>query len=141
MQPETPAHSLDKFVLRLPEGMREKIGVAARANRRAMNAEIVNRLERSFVDAPAGALPEDVVKAILETRELVGRHSLGRTFAQDARAIGPSGGAKGIKEAYKADALLAFVKEFGVKDLLNAIGDAAPNLDIQVTEIDQEGAP
>lgn len=41
-------HALDKFVLRLPEGMRDKIGAAARANRRTMNAEIVQRLEASF---------------------------------------------------------------------------------------------
>lgn len=44
----TPAHSLEKFVIRLPEGMREKIGVAARTNRRPMNAEIVSRLEASL---------------------------------------------------------------------------------------------
>src|SRR5271166_4101048 len=48
MSSETPVHSLEKFVLRLPDGMREKIGVAARANKRTMNAEIIQRLEASF---------------------------------------------------------------------------------------------
>ena len=43
-----PSRGLDKFVLRLPEGMRDKIGAAARANKRTMNAEIVQRLEASF---------------------------------------------------------------------------------------------
>jgi|SRR5208283_2705190 len=48
MSSEPPVHSLEKFVLRLPDGMREKIGVAARANKRTMNAEIIQRLEASF---------------------------------------------------------------------------------------------
>lgn len=48
MSLEPPVHSLEKFVLRLPDGMREKIGVAARANKRTMNAEIIQRLEASF---------------------------------------------------------------------------------------------
>jgi len=37
-----------KFMLRLPDGMREKIAVEAKENGRSMNAEIVARLERSF---------------------------------------------------------------------------------------------
>jgi hypothetical protein len=49
---EPRVHALEKFVLRLPDGMREKIGVAARANKRTMNAEIVQRLEASF--SPTG---------------------------------------------------------------------------------------
>jgi len=48
MSSDFPSRGLDKFVLRLPEGMRDKIGVAARANKRTMNAEIVQRLEASF---------------------------------------------------------------------------------------------
>ncbi len=43
-----PHRGLDKFVLGLPEGMRDKVGVAARTNKRTMNAEIVQRLEASF---------------------------------------------------------------------------------------------
>jgi hypothetical protein len=35
----------DKFMLRLPAGMREKIAEIAQANGRSMNAEIVTRLE------------------------------------------------------------------------------------------------
>jgi hypothetical protein len=50
MPSEVPVHALDKFVLRLPDGMREKIGQAARLNKRTMNAEIVSRLEQSFTE-------------------------------------------------------------------------------------------
>jgi hypothetical protein len=45
---EGPRQPQDKFVLRLPDGMRDEIAKAAKANGRSMNAEIVNRLQRSF---------------------------------------------------------------------------------------------
>jgi hypothetical protein len=48
MSKNFPSQGLDKFVLRLPTGMRERIGGAARANNRSMNSEIVARLEQSF---------------------------------------------------------------------------------------------
>ena len=38
----------DKFMLRLPEGMRERIRAEAEANNRSMNSEIVARLEASL---------------------------------------------------------------------------------------------
>ncbi len=38
----------DKFMLRFPDGMRERIKLAADANGRSMNAEINARLEASF---------------------------------------------------------------------------------------------
>lgn len=45
---EPPSQSQDKFIVRLPDGMRERIKAAADLNRRSMNAEIVDRLEKSF---------------------------------------------------------------------------------------------
>lgn len=42
----------DKFMLRLPDGMRDQIKAAAKENGRSMNAEIVQRLETSFVPPP-----------------------------------------------------------------------------------------
>lgn len=38
----------DKFMLRLPDGMRDLIKQAAHENGRSMNSEIVHRLEMSF---------------------------------------------------------------------------------------------
>lgn len=43
-----PSDAQDKFMLRLPTGMREKLRAAATHNRRSMNAEIVFLLERGF---------------------------------------------------------------------------------------------
>lgn len=48
-----PSETQERFIVRLPDGMRDKIADAAKAAGRSMNAEIVNRLERSFSDAPA----------------------------------------------------------------------------------------
>ncbi|MGN5129807.1 Arc family DNA-binding protein [Aeromonas hydrophila] len=38
----------DKFMLRLPDGMRDTISELAKASGRSMNAEIVHRLQRTF---------------------------------------------------------------------------------------------
>ena len=38
----------DKFMLRLPDGMRDRIKAAAEANNRSMNAEIVATLEKVY---------------------------------------------------------------------------------------------
>jgi hypothetical protein len=51
----------------------------------------------------------------------------GQTFAARARAIGPISGANGIKAAYQGEALVAFLKEFGVEELQAAISAAASN--------------
>ncbi len=37
----------EKFVVRLPDGMRERIALQARENTRSMNSEIVHRLEKT----------------------------------------------------------------------------------------------
>ena len=38
----------DKFVIRLPDGLRPEIASVASRNQRSMNGEIINRLERSL---------------------------------------------------------------------------------------------
>lgn len=52
MASETTGRESDKFMLRLPDGMRDRIRVEAESNKRSMNAEIVSRLQESL-DAPA----------------------------------------------------------------------------------------
>jgi predicted transcriptional regulator len=44
------SRTADKFVLRLPDGMRERIQEIARANHRSMNSEMIARLERSIAE-------------------------------------------------------------------------------------------
>lgn len=45
---EKPVREHDKFMLRLPDGMRDALKASAEENKRSMNAEIVARLEASF---------------------------------------------------------------------------------------------
>lgn len=42
------SRTADKFVVRLPPGLRDKIAVAAKANHRSMNSEIIRRLLESM---------------------------------------------------------------------------------------------
>ena len=44
----TNSRTADKFVVRLPDGLRADIAVLAEDNDRSMNSEIVNRLKRSI---------------------------------------------------------------------------------------------
>lgn len=48
MTQDTPSRSLDKVIVRLPDGMRDRIREAAEHNNRSMNAEIVSTLEEKY---------------------------------------------------------------------------------------------
>lgn len=56
MATETPStgRDSDKFMLRFPDGMRDRLKEAAKANNRTMNAEIIDRLDRSFAAIDMG---------------------------------------------------------------------------------------
>lgn len=56
MTQDTPSRSLDKVIVRLPDGMRDRIREAAENNNRSMNAEIVARLDASLNPPPMGSL-------------------------------------------------------------------------------------
>ncbi|KQQ70894.1 hypothetical protein ASF70_18780 [Rhizobium sp. Leaf321] len=57
---DEPVSEQDKFMLRLPSGMRDRIKAKADENSRSMNAEIVSTLEREY---PA---PSDVMHIHLD---------------------------------------------------------------------------
>jgi len=46
--PMSNSRTADKFVIRLPDGLRGRIFDVAASNRRSMNSEIIHRLERSI---------------------------------------------------------------------------------------------
>lgn len=52
MPDDFPSRSLDKVIIRLPDGMRDRIAAAAKSNKRSMNAEIVSLLEVMYPPAP-----------------------------------------------------------------------------------------
>lgn len=71
------SRTADKFVVRLPDGMRERIADVARNHHRSMNSEIISRLEQSLFRE--GALDEnpsthtDSTELSLHERELLQR--------------------------------------------------------------------
>lgn len=73
----------DKFMLRFPDGMREQIADAAKKNARSMNAEIVDRLERSFrPENHAANVIEDLRVKLFEIEE-----TLNRTLEKEAEVM------------------------------------------------------
>ena len=52
-----PSETADRFIVRFPDGMRDRIRDEAAANNRSMNAEIIARLEASFATRPVGGSP------------------------------------------------------------------------------------
>jgi 3-hydroxy-3-methylglutaryl CoA synthase len=57
----------DKFMLRMPDGMRERIAAAAAANNRSMNSEIVATLEKHY---PSMASIDDLIRQTNELAKL-----------------------------------------------------------------------
>ncbi|SRR5690606_27087357 len=52
------SRTADKFVVRLPDGMRERIADVAKNHHRSMNSEIIARLEQSLIQE--GALGDEL---------------------------------------------------------------------------------
>ncbi len=61
MVQRTPSRALDKIIIRLPDGLRERIANVAKANNRSSNAEIVSTLEAAY---PHPVDKRDVVRAL-----------------------------------------------------------------------------
>lgn len=53
-----PSDKRDQYIVRFPDGMRDRLKEEAAKNNRSMNAEIVARLEVTFGDPAAPAFPE-----------------------------------------------------------------------------------
>ncbi|WP_189635855.1 Arc family DNA-binding protein [Pseudomonas chlororaphis] len=54
------AETVDRFFLRLPEGLRQTLKRIAKKNRRSLNAEIVARMERSLAGLHKSDLDDEV---------------------------------------------------------------------------------
>ncbi|QCI14061.1 Arc family DNA-binding protein [Pseudomonas putida] len=78
----TNSRTADKFVVRLPDGMREQVAEVARKNHRSMNSEIIDRLEQSLLNGqfkPAekamgdGANAEDLQSELSRAYRIIDR--------------------------------------------------------------------
>ncbi|ERH60452.1 Arc family DNA-binding protein [Pseudomonas simiae] len=59
----------DKFVIRLPEGLRPQIAATARNNQRSMNGEIIIRLQRSLIQEQLRDEQERIITVLLKQIE------------------------------------------------------------------------
>lgn len=50
METKYPSRALDRIMVRLPDGMRDRLAEAAKSNKRSVNAEVVARLSQSMED-------------------------------------------------------------------------------------------
>lgn len=66
-----PSETQERFIVRLPDGMRDRIAAEAKANNRSMNAEIVARLEGSL-DGTSVSLPERLRDELVSLSEASG---------------------------------------------------------------------
>ncbi len=48
MAQDSPSRKLDQYIVRFPQGMRDKLKEEAAKNNRSLNAEIIDRLEETF---------------------------------------------------------------------------------------------
>ena len=67
MADDSTGRDSDKFMLRLPNGMRDRIAAAAKTNKRSMNAEIVSTLEEAY-PAPISENEGDFLETFRNTK-------------------------------------------------------------------------
>ena len=67
------SRTADKFVIRLPEGMREEIAERAKANGRSMNSEMVMMM-RNQLDGGLGLEQQRIVAPLLQPHHLALLH-------------------------------------------------------------------
>jgi plasmid stability protein len=64
-----PSAAQDKFIVRLPDGMRDQLKAAAEGNGRSMTSEVVERLRASFEKEEAQDVPDFTAAVLVETVE------------------------------------------------------------------------
>lgn len=77
-----PSEMQDRFIVRLPDGMRDKIAELAKQNSRSMNAEIVARLERTF--SQESPQSDDIVVTMSQFDKII-EDAIQRAFARAER--------------------------------------------------------
>lgn len=115
----------DQFVLRLPDGMRDRIAAVARDNNRSMNGEIVSILEKYFQPSLT-----DRLKFIIDQQNN-NNHKINITPSKIAEFIGESN-AEAVEAAFSGKVRLTFnqldqiATYFGLRPEWLKHGDGAP---------------
>lgn len=66
MAQQSESRNLDKIVVRVPDGMRDRIARAAKENGRSTNAEIVSVLEMHYPPEPAADEMAQLIEGVLK---------------------------------------------------------------------------
>lgn len=139
------SRTADKFVVRLPDGMRERISEVARNHHRSMNSEIIARLEHSLIEEEAvtdAALPDGTIQAIIQKLDVQPWiPQVGQVVRRRDNTV-PLGTIKSFH--YGSMGLMAKIKVFTdkdaeVPDTNQAVGLLVPFDIFEV--IDQSGGP
>ena len=98
MVQDSPSRKQDQFIIRLPDGMRERIRHAADQNNRSMNAEIVATLEEKYPEPSHWVSLAKVLEIRDRTLAKMGpdeiaklQAAIGELIDTFAAATGPSG--------------------------------------------------
>lgn len=83
------SRTADKFVVRLPDGMREKIAEIAKDNHRSMNSEIIDRLTLSIEQDEQGDLTVRTLAQVTRRCEELERQLTELMANQDAEPQKP----------------------------------------------------
>jgi len=81
---EFPSDKQDKYVLRFPDGMRDRIKAAAAENNRSMNAEIVATLEENYPSIPS---LEELMKIVEDLSGQLDKMEQGPEWAEATDAV------------------------------------------------------
>lgn len=96
---DSDSRHADKYIVRFPDGMRERLKREAHANNRTLNAEIIARLQASFTEPAHGvdrdaAIASSTAEAMLKALDRANEHGkllLKKVEAIEARLIQPEG--------------------------------------------------
>lgn len=103
MSEKVTSRESDKFMLRLPDGMRDSLKAEAETNKRSMNAEIVARLEESLsrnedeARQRASETADQIVQMLIERMAAMRLDMERRIEALEAEKQKPSPSPKGAK--------------------------------------------
>lgn len=69
MAQDTPSRKLDQYIVRFPDGMRDRLKEEAADNNRSLNSEIVDRLEQSLSAEQAASALDQLMDRTWEERK------------------------------------------------------------------------
>lgn len=141
-----PSETQERFIVRFPDGMRDRIADVAKMNNRSMNAEIVARLQASM--ATDGAVGQQAFERGFETtvlqREIERLTKLLEDRAVEVRAAKPEPWSEKEMERFAAKAAQAAVAQVLTIQASGKITGLRGSIGIQVvppSDADAENAP